>query len=168
MIYFSGTITNGRSRQDLDLYGMIVEKLAKYGEVLTPFVADPNEITLRGREHEVHAWDLLLLARCDVVVAEVTLPSLGVGYELGRAVELGKRVLCLYRPQEGKLLSPMIRGIDNGDSLRTMDYNPEHDLDQILDQAHKLSDSNQNKTAAEGTPQFECMGTTWARRGWTH
>jgi len=37
-------------------------------------------------------------------------PSLGVGYELGRAVALGKPVLCLYRRQEGKLLSGMISG----------------------------------------------------------
>ena len=37
-----------------------------------------------------------------VIVAEVTQPSLGVGYELGRAVAMGKRILCLYRPQENK------------------------------------------------------------------
>lgn len=36
------------------------------------------------------------------VVAEVTQPSLGVGYEIGRAVAMGKKILCLYRPQEGK------------------------------------------------------------------
>ncbi len=37
-----------------------------------------------------------------VIVAEVTQPSLGVGYELGRAVALNKRVLCLFRPSSGK------------------------------------------------------------------
>jgi hypothetical protein len=37
-----------------------------------------------------------------VVVAEVTQPSLGVGYEIGRAVAMNKKILCLYRPQEGK------------------------------------------------------------------
>ena len=44
------------------------------------------------------------------MVAEVTVPSLGVGYEIGRAVEAGKKTLCLYRPQEGKRLSAMIAG----------------------------------------------------------
>ena len=29
---------------------------------------------------------------------------------LGRAVAMGLPILCLYRPQEGKLLSGMIRG----------------------------------------------------------
>ena len=37
-----------------------------------------------------------------VVVAEVTQPSLGVGYELGRAVALHKPVLCLFRPQSDR------------------------------------------------------------------
>ena len=36
------------------------------------------------------------------LVAEVTQPSLGVGYEIGRAVAMDKKILCLYRPQEGK------------------------------------------------------------------
>ena len=36
------------------------------------------------------------------MVAEVTQPSLGVGYEIGRAVAMGKKVLCLYRPSPDK------------------------------------------------------------------
>ena len=36
------------------------------------------------------------------MVAEVTQASLGVGYEVGRAVAMNKKILCLYRPQEGK------------------------------------------------------------------
>lgn len=37
-----------------------------------------------------------------VLVAEVTQVSLGVGYEIGRAVAMDKNILCLYRPQQGK------------------------------------------------------------------
>ena len=39
---------------------------------------------------------------------EVTQTSLGVGYELGYACAIGKPVLALWRPQEGKVLSAMI------------------------------------------------------------
>ncbi len=35
-----------------------------------------------------------------VLVAEVTQVSMGVGYEIGRAAGMGKKILCLYRPQE--------------------------------------------------------------------
>lgn len=50
------------------------------------------------------------LAEADLVVAEVSTPSLGVGYELGRAEALGKPALCLYREQEGRQLSAMVSG----------------------------------------------------------
>jgi uncharacterized membrane protein len=44
------------------------------------------------------------------VVAEVTAVSMGVGYEIGRAVAAGKKVLCLFKPDSGKNLSAMIAG----------------------------------------------------------
>lgn len=46
-----------------------------------------------------------LLVKCCIflgLVAEVTQPSLGVGYEIGRAIHLNKSVLCLFRPDSGK------------------------------------------------------------------
>lgn len=39
---------------------------------------------------------------CSVVIAEVTQPSLGVGYELGRAVNMKKKIFCLFRPSSGR------------------------------------------------------------------
>ena len=45
---------------------------------------------------------LLICLFISAIVAEVTQPSLGVGYEIGRAVAMGKRILCLYRPQPDK------------------------------------------------------------------
>jgi len=132
-IYFCGSMRAGR--QDVDLYGVLVQKLQQYGEVLTPFVADKS-ITNLGSEHPggekgIHDRDVELLERSHVVVAEVTQPSLGVGYELGRAVAMNLPILCLYRPQEGKLLSGMIRGMDNGAELRVYDYKPE-EVDPIF------------------------------------
>lgn len=38
------------------------------------------------------------------------LQSLGVGYELGQAESMGKRIICLYRNTEGKRLSAMSAG----------------------------------------------------------
>jgi nucleoside 2-deoxyribosyltransferase len=55
------------------------------------------------------AW----LAGADLIVAEVSTPSLGVGYELGRAEALGKPILCLYREQDGRRLSAMLSGNPN-------------------------------------------------------
>ena len=127
LIYFCGSMRAGR--QDVQLYGRLVTALGRWGEVLTPFVADPAITELDsecdGGDGAIHQRTMDLLQRADVVVAEVTVASHGVGYEIGRAVGLNKKVLCLYRPQEGKLLSAMIRGLDNGSNMRTIDYSTE-------------------------------------------
>ncbi|XP_076033617.1 5-hydroxymethyl-dUMP N-hydrolase-like isoform X1 [Oratosquilla oratoria] len=49
------------------------------------------------------------LKQCHVIVAEVTQPSLGVGYELGRGVEMKKKILCMYRPQPDKSVGDVIQ-----------------------------------------------------------
>ncbi len=49
----------------------------------------------------------------DVVIAEVSTPSLGVGYEIREAEILRKRILCLYRTQDAKRLSAMLTGDRN-------------------------------------------------------
>ena len=52
-------------------------------------------------EKNIETYSILYINFPDIV-AEVTQPSLGVGYEIGRAVDMKKPILCLYRPQEGK------------------------------------------------------------------
>ena len=109
-IYFAGSIRGGRD--DRAIYAEIIELLRGYGTVVTEHIGDAN-ISLGGEnapDEEIHDRDIAWLRNADVIVAEVTAPSLGVGYELGRAVEWGKRIVCLYRPQEGRKLSGMIAG----------------------------------------------------------
>jgi len=110
-IYFAGSIRGGR--EDEALYQQIIEYLKTFGEVLTEHIGDPKLTDLGDAgptDRFIHDRDLEWLQSADVVVAEVTTVSLGVGYEIGRAVESGKKVLCLFRPDSGKILSAMIAG----------------------------------------------------------
>jgi 2'-deoxynucleoside 5'-phosphate N-hydrolase len=96
-IYFAGAIRGGR--QDASTYHAMIAHLQTHAEVLTEHVG--NKALSDGGEHdlsdkEIHARDLAWLEECDAVVAEVTTPSLGVGYELGVAEKLGKPILCLF------------------------------------------------------------------------
>ena len=59
---------------------------------------------------EIYVRDVEWLREADVVIAEVTTPSLGVGYEVARAAVMGKPVVGLFRPEAGRRLSAMIRG----------------------------------------------------------
>uniref|UniRef100_A0A4X2K4P3 2'-deoxynucleoside 5'-phosphate N-hydrolase 1 n=1 Tax=Vombatus ursinus TaxID=29139 RepID=A0A4X2K4P3_VOMUR len=133
-LYFCGSIRGGR--QDRALYGRIVSRLRRFGAVLTEHVA-AAELGARGEEAAggdrlIHERDLAWLQQADVVVAEVTQPSLGVGYELGRAVALNKRILCLFRPQSGRVLSAMIRGAADGTRFQVWDYE-ENEVEMLLD-----------------------------------
>ena len=50
------------------------------------------------------------LLQSDIMIAEVTNPSLGVVYEIGRAIENNKKIICLFRENKNHKLSAMIRG----------------------------------------------------------
>lgn len=86
--------------------------LATHGTVLTEMVGDAG-LTASGSDGPVasiYEKDMAWLREADVVVAEVTAPSLGVGYELAKAEDMGKPVLCLYRELPDRKLSAMIAG----------------------------------------------------------
>jgi nucleoside 2-deoxyribosyltransferase len=105
-IYFAGSIRGGRD--DAAIYMELVDELARHGVVLTEHVATVGEEDLS--DDEIFGRDVGWLISCDAVVAEVTTPSLGVGWEIGVAQERGIPVLCLFRPGEGRRLSAMLGG----------------------------------------------------------
>lgn len=110
-IYFSGSISGGRG--DQHLYAEIIAGLRAFGTVLTEHIGDPA-LTAMGEvnrdDRAIHDRDLNWIREADLVVAEVSTPSLGVGYEIGKATEWGKAVLCLHRPTDGRALSAMVAG----------------------------------------------------------
>ncbi len=110
-IYFAGSIRAGRD--DQELYYQLIQGLQQLGEVLTEHVGDPD-LTQWGddapSDQVIYQRDMAWLTEAALMVAEVTIPSLGVGYEIGRAESRGIPVLCLYRELDGRKLSAMISG----------------------------------------------------------
>lgn len=107
-IYFAGSIKGGRA--DQKTYFLLIENLKKYGEVLTEHIGG-KELTDSGEKLEsakIYQRDIAWLKEADVLVAEVSIPSLGVGYEIAKGEEWGKRILCLYN--EKRNVSAMIKG----------------------------------------------------------
>lgn len=109
-IYFCGAITGGRI--DQPIYAELIEHLKRYGSVLTEHVGDPTitEFDQEGPAPEIYSRDEAWLRQADVVIAEVTVPSHGVGVELAHAEALGKPVLCLFRQQPSRPVSPFVSG----------------------------------------------------------
>ncbi|CAH3193514.1 unnamed protein product [Porites evermanni] len=134
LIYFCGSIRGGRD--DAALYKRIIDQLKQYGEVLTEHIGDANLMEKeKGSDKFIHDRDVAWLLKSDALVAEVTQPSLGVGYEIGRAIENKKKILCLFRPDSGKFLSAMIRGAID-DNVVVKDYK-EEDIPHILEEFFK-------------------------------
>lgn len=129
-IYFAGSIRGGR--QDQALYLEIIERLKQYGEVLTEHLGDAalSSIGEESSDQDIHDRDLAWLKSADYLVAEVTTPSLGVGYEIGKATEWGKPVLCLFRAAEGQKLSAMIAGC--GD-VTVREYRRAEEVESIIE-----------------------------------
>ena len=110
-IYFSGSITGGR--EDSELYSQIIGHLKKYGSVLTDHIGDPG-LTDGGEadltDEHVYLRDMVWVRQADVFIAEVSNPSLGVGYEIACAEQRKRPVLCLFRTGKMRRLSAMIAG----------------------------------------------------------
>jgi len=137
MIYFAGSIRGGR--EDQALYLEIVKKLSAYGTVATEHVSD-QKLSSYGEtqlsDNDIYSRDVAWLTGSDIVVAEVTTTSLGVGFEIGLADNLRKKILCLYREQEGKKLSAMIAG---NPRVTVKTYKELGDLDEIFAEFFKLT-----------------------------
>jgi 2'-deoxynucleoside 5'-phosphate N-hydrolase len=108
-IYFCGSIAGGRRLAAT--YREIVQHLEALGHrVLTRHVAFDDALDWEEQlgPREVFARDMAWLAESNALVAEVTVPSLGVGYEIAEGLSLRRPVLCLY--SEGADVSRLITG----------------------------------------------------------
>ena len=108
-IYFACSITGGREYENN--YQAITGFLLDEGhEVPTAHLAETNilereRIVIPG---DVYARDVNWLLSCNILLAEVSVPSHGVGYEIGYALNAGKHVLCIHH--ESRAVSKMITG----------------------------------------------------------
>lgn len=108
-IYFACSITGGREFEAV--YQLITRCLADDGHTVpTAHLARSDIPAQEARIHpsEVYQRDTAWIRVCNAVVAEVSTPSHGVGYEIAFALGLGKPVLCLH--QADRPVSKMITG----------------------------------------------------------
>jgi nucleoside 2-deoxyribosyltransferase len=111
-IYFSCSLTGGRD--DEMIYASIVNHLVEQGhEVPTAHLAQPGVMDLERVvvPNEVYQRDMAWIRSCDALIAEVSTPSHGVGYEIAFALGLQKPVLCCYH--RNVQVSKMITGNDS-------------------------------------------------------
>lgn len=131
-IYFAGSIRGVRNGREK--YMQIVNHLSQFGTVLTEHVASSiqkiENLQSSLNDKGIHDRDMNWLMDCDVVVAECSVPSLGVGYEIGRALEHGKRLITVYNSTSDFKLSAMING---SEKCELVTYERQEELFEKLD-----------------------------------
>ncbi|MFH0713417.1 MAG: nucleoside 2-deoxyribosyltransferase [Candidatus Micrarchaeota archaeon] len=104
-IYFAGSIRGGRN--DSEIQSQLIQHLAKFGQVLTEHVGDKylgNLGEVKTSDNFIYSRDVAWIKESNVVVAEVSTPSLGVGYEIGNAERLGKNIMFIPKPARQALV----------------------------------------------------------------
>lgn len=130
-VYFCGSIRGDRSKREI--FCFIVETLQKLGhEVLTPHIVsdDPKESKIGISHQEVYKRDIELLLSSDSVIAEVSAPSFGVGFEVGYIIAKGgKKVYLFYdkKLEEEDKISSLARGCTDT-NCKIIPYSSKEDI----------------------------------------
>jgi len=129
-IYFACSITGGREFESV--YQAIVQALVEDGHVVpTAHLAETGVTSVEAvvEPREVYGRDVKWIQECNVLIAEVSVPSHGVGYEIGFALSIGKQVLALH--QQGRKVSKMISGNPDS-SLQVLSFRDTENAIQIV------------------------------------
>jgi len=106
-IYFAGSIRGGRV--DAALYERLIKYIQKTDVVLTEHVGNLNLSEESQTATDIYDQDTTWLCESDVLIAECTCPSLGVGYELAYAERFQKPCHIFYDKNRTRL-SAMLMG----------------------------------------------------------
>ena len=130
-IYFACSIRGGRD--DAHVYKELVEYIATKAKVLSEIFADQalTSAGMNDTNENIYKKDIAWVHQADALVAEVTNPSLGVGYEIAKAEEWKKPVLALFRETGERKLSAMIGGSPH---LRVARYATANEAKRAIDE----------------------------------
>ncbi len=117
----------------------ICERLQHHGHEVLPthlLADDVDRAESALSERDVYQRDMDWLSRCDVLVAEASGSSYGVGFEvgyvLGRAGHTGQRVVLLYNAARRAAISRLITG-NSDPACVTISYTSIEELSEIVD-----------------------------------
>lgn len=129
-IYFAGSIRGGEP--DREWFQQLITYIKQYGRVMTEHSFDFSyEDEIKKDDVKIYTTDMGWLRESNALIAEVTAPSLGVGYEIAKAEEWGIPVLMLYRDTPARKPSAMLNGNKN---LPMIFYNEKKEVLEAIDE----------------------------------
>ena len=89
------------------------------------------EDEIKKDDEWIYNTDMGWLKESDALIAEITAPSFGVGYEIAKAEEWGIPILMLYRETPARKPSAMLNGNKN---LPMIVYNDRNEVLKAIDE----------------------------------
>ena len=124
-VYFAGSIRGGEP--DKAWFQQLIQYIKQYGQVMTEHSFDFSyEDEIKKDDEWIYTTDMGWLRESDALIAEITAPSFGVGYEIAKAEAWGIPILMLYKETLARKPSAMLNGNKN---LPMIVYN---DRDEVL------------------------------------
>lgn len=124
----------------------IADRLQRHGhDVLTLHLLadDVNEAEAQLSEEEVYRRDIEWLSTCDILVAEASGSTYGVGFEvgyvLGRARHTGQQIVLLYNEERRHAISRLIAGNCDAVCCTTFGYRSIEELIEFVDRHFAIS-----------------------------
>ncbi len=130
-IYFAGAIRGGREKV-YDYQKMVKQFEECGGKVLTKHVANP-ELSVKGENmsfNEIYERDIKWLKECDILFADITIHSLGVGYEIAYAEKLEKPIYAIYEKDAN------VSGFLRGD--KKINFLAYDSIDEVINEINKI------------------------------
>ena len=132
-IYFAGSIRGGEP--DREWFQQLITHIKQHARVMTEHSFDFSyEDEIKKDDVWIYTTDMGWLKESNALIAEVTAPSLGVGYEIAKAEEWDIPILLLYRDTPSRRPSAMLNGNKN---LPMFVYNQK---DEVLDAIDEFID----------------------------
>ncbi len=111
-VYLAVPLVENRS---LERTRLMARAVADAGhEVASPWNLSPTEVSIRSTVN-IFQRDRAGSRGADVIVADVTTPSIGVGMELMAAYDAGRRIILVSR--KGKRISTMLEDMDGKEKI---------------------------------------------------
>jgi nucleoside 2-deoxyribosyltransferase len=129
-LFFAGAIRGGGGYGKV--YRRIITLLNSHGEVFSEFSNDndPSEKEGKKCDRDIHTRTIEAIRLSDLVIAEVSHPSLGGGYEIALAESIGIPVFALYHRGSEHHISAMIAG---NEKIVTLPYDTFEELGSLLE-----------------------------------
>lgn len=131
-IYYTVSIRGGMVSKDT--VRMHIRVMKEFGDVLTEHLGSDSEavVDMGKNDRDIYDEDMKLISRSDIVIADVTTASLGVGFMIAKGIELKKRVLCLCKRELGQPLPKISAMIAGSPDVTIMFYHDEQTYRECL------------------------------------